>query len=40
MKNQHPDEDKLHRADFVIYNDDSRMVIPQVLELHERFRTL
>lgn len=40
MKNQGPDEDKLHRADFVIYNDDSRMVIPQVLELHERFKTL
>ena len=29
--------EKMKRADFVIYNDESRMVIPQVLELHNLF---
>lgn len=37
MKNQMPEEEKIRRADFIIYNDESRLVIPQVLELHQRF---
>lgn len=37
IKNQMPDEAKLKRADFVIFNDDSRLVIPQVLSLHQQF---
>lgn len=38
--NQLPEEERLQRADFIIMNDESRLVIPQVLELHERFTAL
>ncbi len=38
MKNQWPEEEKLKRADHIIYNDDQHMVIPQVLLLHEHFQ--
>ncbi|MES2731579.1 MAG: dephospho-CoA kinase [Bacteroidota bacterium] len=31
------EEERLSKADFVIYNDESQMVLPQVLALHERF---
>jgi dephospho-CoA kinase len=37
MTNQMDDEQKVKKADSVILNDESRLVIPQVLELHERF---
>jgi len=37
VSNQMGEADKLERADFVITNDESTMVIPQVLELHGRF---
>ncbi len=37
MKNQLPEEEKLKRADYIIYNDDHHMVIPQVLQLHADF---
>jgi dephospho-CoA kinase len=40
MQNQMPDEMKLERADFVISNDDTHPIIPQVLELHHRFLKL
>lgn len=33
---QLPDEDKNQRADFVIKNTDSHMIIPQVLDIHKR----
>jgi len=36
MKNQMPDEEKFHKVDEVIYNDNARMVIPQILGIHER----
>jgi dephospho-CoA kinase len=36
INSQWPEEEKLKRADYIIYNDDTRMVIPQVLEIHER----
>ena len=36
MKNQIPDEEKFQKVNKVIYNDNSRMVIPQVLEIHEQ----
>ncbi|MGM0497625.1 MAG: dephospho-CoA kinase [Bacteroidota bacterium] len=36
MKNQMPDEEKFQKVNKVIYNDNSRMVIPQVLEIHEQ----
>jgi dephospho-CoA kinase len=31
------EEERLSRADFVIYNDETRLVLPQVLALHEKF---
>jgi len=40
MTNQMDDEAKRKMADFVIVNDESQLVIPQVLELHERFRQM
>jgi len=38
--NQLPEDEKLKRADFVIVNDETCLVIPQVLELHQRFSSL
>lgn len=35
--NQMPDSEKAAKADYVIVNDESRLVIPQVLELHKIF---
>ncbi|WP_247231988.1 dephospho-CoA kinase [Telluribacter sp. SYSU D00476] len=35
MQRQVPDEERLRIADFVIYNDDSTALIPQVLHLHQ-----
>ena len=37
IRNQMPEEDKISRADFIIYNDERELLIPQVLKLHERF---
>lgn len=37
ISNQMSEEKKIKLADFVIKNDDSELVIPQVLKLHERF---
>jgi dephospho-CoA kinase len=37
MENQMNEEEKKNKADFVIVNDESSLVIPQVLHLHERF---
>lgn len=37
MARQMNDEEKINRADFVIINDGSKLVIPQVLELHREF---
>ena len=36
MGKQLGEEEKLARADYVVYNDDSQLVLPQVLALHER----
>jgi dephospho-CoA kinase len=35
MNNQWPDEEKLQRSNFVIYNDEKQSVVEQVLKLHE-----
>jgi len=40
MRNQMDEEEKRKRADFVIINDESELVIPQVLQLHEQFLKL
>jgi dephospho-CoA kinase len=37
MRNQLTDEEKVKLADYVITNDESRLVTPQVLELHKMF---
>jgi dephospho-CoA kinase len=38
IANQLSDEEKKKRADFVIYNDDEHMLIPQVIQLDKLFR--
>jgi dephospho-CoA kinase len=40
MRNQNPEEENLKLADFVIINDYDSMILPQVLELHERLLSL
>jgi dephospho-CoA kinase len=37
---QYSEEKKIELADFVIRNDDTELVIPQVLQLHEQFLSL
>lgn len=37
IKNQMNEDDKLNRADFILYNDENQLLIPQVLELHQKF---
>jgi len=37
MKNQWTQERKLKLADYIVTNDGTHLLIPQVLELHERF---
>ena len=37
MEQQMSDEEKMNIADSIIWTDESRLVIPQVLELHKRF---
>ncbi len=37
MRNQLTDEEKMNLADYVIINDESMLVTPQVLELHTKF---
>jgi dephospho-CoA kinase len=37
---QFPEEKKIQLADYVIRNDDTELVIPQVLELHQQFLAL
>jgi dephospho-CoA kinase len=39
IRNQMTEEEKITNADFVIRNDETELVIPQVLNLHERFIT-
>jgi dephospho-CoA kinase len=39
IERQLPEDEKLKRADFVIKNDESQLVIPQVLNLHQLFST-
>jgi dephospho-CoA kinase len=40
IRNQMDDEEKRRRADFVIMNNESELVIPQVLSLHQQFISL
>lgn len=38
--NQMPQEEKMKHADFTIVNDESVLLIPQVLKLHARFQSI
>jgi dephospho-CoA kinase len=38
IRKQMSEEEKLKRADFIIYNDESSLIIPQVLSLHNRLQ--
>ncbi len=40
MSKQLSDEEKELRSDFIIYNDEQQMLVPQVLALHEKFLNL
>lgn len=40
MARQMNEEEKMKRCDFVIINDESQLVIPQVLELHRKFNAI
>lgn len=37
IKNQISEQEKVQKADYVIYNEEKRLVLPQVLKLHEVF---
>jgi dephospho-CoA kinase len=39
IKQQLPEEEKMEMCDYVIYNDDLQMVIPQVIKLDQLFRS-
>jgi dephospho-CoA kinase len=40
IRNQLNDEEKLKLADYILVNDESRPLIPQVLDLHKRFLSM
>ena len=40
IRNQMDEEEKLKRADFIVQNNETELVVPQVLKLHERFNSL
>lgn len=40
IRNQLKEEEKLKRADYIIVNDESKPLIPQVLKLHKQFLSM
>lgn len=40
MRNQLSEEEKLSRADFILVNDEQKLLIPQVLELHQQLLSM
>lgn len=40
IKNQLPEHEKEMKADFIIRNDESELILPQILKLHERFNLM
>lgn len=38
VEKQMPEDEKVNRADYIIVNDDTTLVIPQVLKLHDQFK--
>lgn len=39
MNAQLPEEERIKRSQFIIVNDEQQLVIPQVIELHQKFLT-
>lgn len=37
IRNQMPEEEKMKQADHIVVNDETTLLIPQVLELHQQF---
>jgi dephospho-CoA kinase len=40
VEKQMPEDEKLKRADYIIVNDETKPVIPQVLDLHSKFSSI
>lgn len=40
MRNQLSEEEKLSRADYILVNDEQKLLIPQVLELHQQLLSM
>jgi dephospho-CoA kinase len=40
IKSQHPEEEKIKQSDYVIYNDNKTLILPQILEIHEQLNKL
>jgi len=40
MNNQISDEEKIKRSDFIIYNDEQQLLIPQVIRIHEQLNQM
>jgi len=40
IQNQLSEEEKRAKADFIIRNDESELIVPQILNLHERFNAM
>jgi dephospho-CoA kinase len=40
VEKQMPEEEKMKRADYIIVNDETELIIPQVLKLHEAFTAI
>ncbi|MFP4019667.1 MAG: dephospho-CoA kinase [Bacteroidales bacterium] len=38
IRHQQPDEEKINKADWVLYNDGKKMVLPQIIELDKIFK--
>jgi len=40
INNQLSDEEKIKRSDFIIYNDEQQLLIPQIIRIHEQLNQL
>lgn len=40
VEKQMPEDEKLKRADYIIVNDETQLVVPQVLKLHQTFMNM
>ena len=40
MKTQLDDDIKIKKSDFVIYNDEKKLILPQIIDIHQQLLTL